>query len=87
MLEPKGSGFVAKVWTIWPSTDVEELWPKVHSRIVAETLPALEVMTNRPELITALENSVGAGPIYIRAREYAQSHEMIRILRRKRAYS
>jgi hypothetical protein len=87
LVDPKGAGFVAKIWTLWPSTDIDEFWPRFHPRIVAESLPAIEAMNNRSELIAELERSIRGGPIYIRATNYLLSQEMIRILRCNGAYS
>jgi hypothetical protein len=89
MLTPKGDGFTAKLWTVWPSTDVEEFWPPFYARIVSDTLPAVETMFNRRALLAALERSAGSGPVYIRPIEYSLSSQIINTLSNSRdvAYS
>ena len=88
MLTPKGDGYLAKLWTVWPSTDLEEFWPPFYARIVSDTLPAVEAMFNRNVLITALEQSAGTGPIYIRPINFALSTQVIdRLKHGNEAYS
>jgi hypothetical protein len=81
LLEPRGQAFLAKLWTIWPSTDVASLAHELESRLIEETMPAVEVILDHERLAAALEEKMVGGRIYIRARNYALTKEAIHRLR------
>ena len=74
--DPRGLGFDGKVWTLWPSTNVDEFWPAFSTRIEAEGLPAVEAMLDRQALIDSISNELERG-IYIRAKELHRTPEII----------
>jgi hypothetical protein len=81
IVDPKGAGFAATLWTIWPSSDVEALRAKIMPRLIAETLPAVEIMLDRARLADCLEREVVDGRVYIRARNYSLTQRAIQVLR------
>jgi len=81
MLIPKGDGFIAKCWTVWPSTELAEFWPAFYERILSDTLPAVETMFDRRALVAALERSAGGGSIYIRAVDHTLQPQVIEIMK------
>lgn len=54
IVDPRGQGFIAKTWSLWPSTNVHELAEEIAPRIVTESLPALEIMFDRRRLANQL---------------------------------
>jgi len=82
MLDPVGEGrYLAALWAVRPSTSIEELWSELHGRILNETLPAIEIMFNREQLIAELEQTMSGGHWYIRPTRYPLGHQIIAKLR------
>lgn len=77
---PRGQGFLAKLWTVWPSTDVEEFWPPFEGRVVGELLPIIDRMLSGSALAESLKLKYSDGGMYVTAKNYALTEELIRRL-------
>ena len=54
IVDVRSGGFVAKKWSLWPSTRVRPLADEIASRIIAESVPALDTMLDRKRLAAQL---------------------------------